>query len=168
VPVPISEPSTGPSVARAENPWEDLSVAAAPFPAAAEDELVFRSDEAGDAAFTSAMAPYRQGDYAAAEVALERFLASHPGEGRALFYRGVSLLLLGRAEAAIPPLASAASASPAPEDARWYLALARLKSGDRGGALRDLDMVADAPGARRQEAATLAKEVRDALDDRGR
>ena len=165
---PATELSTRTSPVAASNRWKDLRVAAPLFPAAPEDELVFRSNESGDADFTAAMAPYLRGDYSAAEAALDRFLASYPGNVSALFYRGVSLLLLGRSDAAIAPLASAAASPEAPEGARWYLGLARLKSGDASGAVSALDAVASAPGAHREEARRLAEEVRRARDDRGR
>ncbi len=68
---------------------------------APEDELVFRSDgEAPSAAFMAAMLPYERGDYAAADAELARFLAAHPGHAEAGFYRGVSLLMLGRPDEA--------------------------------------------------------------------
>jgi tetratricopeptide (TPR) repeat protein len=151
---------------KAPGRWQDLPVAAAAYPAAPEDELVFRSDEPRADEFREAMAPYVRGDHAAAEAALTRFLASHPGDAGAAFYRGVSLLLLGRPEEAAPLLESAAGSPEPPDEARWYLALALLKAGEDSAALRALEAVAGVPGPRQLEAKRLAGEVRGALDAR--
>jgi hypothetical protein len=143
------------------NPWRDLPVAAAEYRASApEDELVFRSgDETASAGFAEAMVPYTRGDWAAADAALARFLQTHPGHVEGSFYRGVSLLMLGRPEEARRLLASSSTAPVRPE-AHWYLALALLKSGDASAALAELDAVASVPGPRRVEAGNLAAEVR--------
>lgn len=150
------------------NLWTDLPVAAAEYRAPApEEELVFRSDgEAPDAAFAAAMPSYAKGDYAASDVELSQFLAAHPGHAEAGFYRGVSLLMLGRPAEARPLLESVAASSHAPAETRWYLALARLKSGDTAAALLELDGVGHARGPHRAEAAELAERVRRAPDAR--
>lgn len=151
------------------NPWRDLPIAAAEYrPPAPEEELVFRSgDEAPPpAAFAAAMSSYARGDYAAAEAELSRFLATHPGHAEAGFYRGVSLLMLGRPDEAKPLLKSAAVSSRPPAEARWYLGLALLKSGDAAAALAELDAVGRVQGKHRAEAARLAEGVRRALDGR--
>ncbi|MEX0879450.1 MAG: tetratricopeptide repeat protein [Thermoanaerobaculia bacterium] len=151
------------------NPWRDLPfVAAAYRPPAPEDELVFRSEEEAppEAAFAAAMSPYARGDYAAADVGLARFLQAHPGHAEAAFYRGVSLLMLGKPEEARALLESAAASSRPPAEVRWYLALALLKSGEPAAALAELDAVGRAPGPHRAEAAELSEGVRRALDAR--
>lgn len=153
----------------AANPWRNLPVAAAayrlPRP---EDELVFRSPEEAPpaAAFVAAMAPYARGDYGAADLELGRFLRAHPGQAEASFYRGVSLLILGKSEEAAKLLKSAASSpSPLPE-AAWYLALALLKSGETEAALVPLDEVGQKAGPHQAHAAQLAGEVRRVRDRR--
>lgn len=164
-----SRPEVPPTSASAPaNPWRDLPVAAAEYrPVAPEDELLFRSEEGTrDDGFAAAMTPYGRGDYAGADVGLARFLATHPDHAAAAFYRGVSLLLLGKPAEARPLLASAATARRAPAEARWYLALALLKSGDTREALGELDAVAVAFGPHREEAAKLATEVRSAVGPR--
>ncbi len=151
------------------NPWKDLPVASATYrPAAPEDELVFRSGDAASptAAFAAAMAPYGRGDPAAAEAELARFLAAHPGHTEASFYRGVSLLMLGRPDEARALLESAAASSHPPAEARWYLALALLKSGDASAALLELEAVGSTQGPHRAEAAELSEEVRRGLHAR--
>ena len=158
-PAPVPTKAAAP---RPSNPWRDLPVAAATFlPASPEDELVYRSEgEPAGGEFTEAMAPYAKGDYRAADAGLALFLEKHPGHTDASFYRGVSLLMLGRPEEARPLLASAASAKRAPAEARWYLALALVKSGDAAAALRELDAVVRAQGTHRAEAARLTEEIR--------
>ena len=150
------------------NPWRNLPVAAAEYrPVAPEDELLFRSEEGTrDDGFAAAMTPYARGDYAAADAGLARFLGTHPDHAAATFYRGVSLLLLGKPAEARPLLASASAARRAPGEARWYLALALLKSGDVADALGELDAVAAALGPHREEAAKLATQVRSGVGPR--
>jgi tetratricopeptide repeat protein/putative zinc finger protein len=157
------------AVPGAANPWWDLPVAAAAYrPPAPEDELVFRSAEEAPpaAAFAAAMSPYARGDYAAGEIELARFLRAHPGHAEASFYRGVSLLMLGKPGEAIAPLESAVSSARPPAEARWYVALALLKSGDAAAALGPLDAVGREPGPHQTEAAELAGRVRRVLDTR--
>jgi tetratricopeptide (TPR) repeat protein len=158
---PVAPPPAAAVSESAARSWKELPVAAAPYAPAPEDELLYRSDAPADASdFAEAMAPYVRGDDAAAEAALARFLQAHPRDARASFYRGVSLLRLGRPEDAVPLLGAAAESGPAPEGARWYLALAHLQSGNEAAALRELDAVAGEGGANALEAARLAAEVR--------
>ncbi|MET0621001.1 MAG: tetratricopeptide repeat protein, partial [Thermoanaerobaculia bacterium] len=170
-PAPMPEARVEAPVAAAPRSWKELPIVVAPYAPAPEDELVFRSDEPAreaPAGFAETMTPYARGDYAAAEAILARYLLAHPRDGGASFYRGVSLLLIGRPEDAVPLLEAAAESGPPPEGARWYLALAQLKSGNEDAALRELDAVAGAEGAHQREAAELAKEVRSARDARRR
>jgi hypothetical protein len=140
--------------------WRDLPISAAPWPPSAEEELVYRSPE-GDG-FAEVMEPYARGNYAAAEAALGQYLTSKPHDSRALFYRGVSLLMLGLAREAREPLAAAAelATGSARDEARWYLAIAKLKSGDAARAARDLEDLAKAGGPRRDDAARLLRSIR--------
>lgn len=140
--------------------WSALPVSATAWPLSAEEELLWRSGEDDD--FAAAMEPYARGDYAAAEAELSRYLQSRPGDPRALFYRGVSLLMLGRADEARPALESASRAAtgPARDEASWYLALSALKSGDREAAVRELEQLAGLDGSRRDEAAALLRRIR--------
>ena len=169
-PAPMPEVRVeAPVAATPVSSWKELAVAVPAYVPAPEEELVFRSDEPlGSRGFAEAMAPYARGDYAGSEPLLARFLLAHPNDGRASFYRGVSLLLIGRPEDAVALLEAAAESGPPPEGVRWYLALAQLKSGNEDGALRELDAVAGAEGAHQREASELAKEVRSARDSRRR
>lgn len=150
------------AASRPSDLWRDLPVAAAAYrPPSPEDELVFRSGEGADGReFAEAMVPYTKGDYRATEAGLARFLEKHPGHADASFYRGVCLLMLGKPEQARPLLASAAASRRAAKEARWYLALALVKSGDAAAALGKLDAVVRSRGPHRDEAARLAEEIR--------
>lgn len=164
-PSPPPRPAPEPAAAAPAKRWRNLEVAPAPYrPAAPEDELVYRSGEPprGDG-FFEAMAPYVRADYAAADVALARFLQTHPGHAEATFYRGVSLLMTGRLAEAKAHLESASRSPHPPAEARWYLALALLKGGDANGSLASLDAVAREPGPHRAEAAELSREIRHGL-----
>lgn len=131
-----------------------------PQPAGGE-ELLYRDAEGTDpeveASFAAAMAPYERDDFAGAERELSRHLGAHPLDQRARFYRGVALLLLGRARAAEPELGRVvALASPALSgEARWYHALALLRLGDRGRARAELGTLASGRGPRQAAASRL-------------
>ena len=91
-------------------------------------------------AFATAMQPWRSGRFAAAAQRLSTVTASHPDLAEGHFYRGVSLLLSGRAGEAIAPLERAAVTAPdrlAPE-AWWYLAIAYARAGREGEMARAL------------------------------
>ncbi len=149
--------------------WRDLAVEKAAYlpPLAGTDDLVWRGDQGESAPgapgagrnsdLARAMQPYEAGDYGTAVRSLEEFLAAHPGDGAALFYEGVSLLLLGRAEDSLAPLeqASMRTAGSDRDEALWYLALARLKTGNPEAAIEDLDRVVAGGGMHAQEAAAL-------------
>jgi tetratricopeptide repeat protein len=157
---PSSSPPLAPTPAAA---WRDLPVAKAGYRAEVtpDGELDWRGEDAApDAAtaFPVAMEPYVRDDFAVAERRLAGYLARHPRDPRALFYRGVSLLLLGRAAESIEPLERAASRPSAlAGEAGWYLALACLKSGDTGRAAAQL---------RRVEPSSPHRPEADALLDR--
>jgi hypothetical protein len=148
-------------------PFDDLAIARAEYvPHAAEDELVWRGEDPGAASsgptlFDEAMEAYERDDFARAEALLGRVAEDDPHATEARFYRGVSLLLLGRpADAAAPLAAAEASATGALRDeARYYLALARLKGGDLGEARRLVDALIEDGGARRAEAEALRARI---------
>ena len=102
------------------------------------------------------------GRFHEAERQLALFLEAHPESADARFYRGVSLLMLGRTAEAAPPLMAAIEIgeSRTREEARWYLALGFLKQDEPGKALEQLDVLATSPGHRRSEADKLRQEVR--------
>jgi tetratricopeptide (TPR) repeat protein len=165
-PPPITTPRSG------ENPWRDLEIAKAEYaPATPTDDLIWR-DEGSElpsapkvSLFARAMRPYQQDDFAEAERRLEQFLEKNPKHAEAHFYRGVSLLLLGRTADAVAPLETAVEHGDAQvrEEAQWYLAQAYLKLGEPSKALPHLDAVIERSEKHRSEALPLRQQVREAL-----
>ncbi len=154
------------SGAPAANPWRDLVVAKADYspPVAGPHEMSYRDGKQPPEAQSTlplAMEPYERDDFAEAERRLAELLARNPGEAEAHFYRGVSLLMLGRTPEAIAPLQAAIKTGEAAlvAEARWYLALTHLKHGQPTEALEQLDALSAEPGAHREEAEQLQLEV---------
>jgi hypothetical protein len=149
------------------DPGSTLTVAKAPYPLVAgqekdpEEDLVWRDAGPGEDAFGEVMTPYLAGDYAVAERRLAAYLREHPGDAAASFYRGVSLLLLKRPAAALPPLRQAANhgGEPLAAEARWYLALANLEAGARAEATAELRHLAASAGRHQSEAAELLRRL---------
>ncbi len=145
------------------NPWRDLAIARPEY-----GELEFRGEApprlAGSSApsFIEAMRPYAQGDDPAAEAALARYLEAHPGDLEALFYRGASLLLLGRLEEAIESLGAARQSGEGwiRDQAAWFLAVAHLKGGHADAAAATLDSLLAGGRFRQDEARKLRDEIR--------
>jgi hypothetical protein len=164
---PAPAPPPAPTVAPPVHTFGDLPVAKAPYvrPRGAGDDIVWRGDEppteAPRDAFSRAMLLYERDDFAGAERRLALVTPRDARHAEASFYRGVSLLLLGRASDAIAPLevASRLGRGAERQDALWYLALARLKSGDTKAAVAALEAVAGAPCPHRAEAERLRRQV---------
>lgn len=160
-------PSTIVPPAAAQNPWRDLVIAKADYapPTAGPGELYWRIGGKGaqtQSTLPRAMMPYETNDFAGAERLLAEFLKDHPDAADAHFYRGVSLLMLGRTPEAVPPLLAAVDNGTGKirDEARWYLALALLKDGRHATAFEELDLLASAPGDRRGDAVKLRQDVR--------
>ena len=79
----------------------------------------------------AALAPYEKGDFREAATRLAPLASRYPEIFEVAFYRGVCLLLTGRPEGAVAPLAQARTlGDPAQrEEASWYLSLAHLRAG---------------------------------------
>jgi hypothetical protein len=160
-------PSSSTTPEPRENPWRDLEIVKAEYtPAVApSDELIWRDEGASGSPrlrpFARAMRPYERNDFAEAERRLARFLEKNPTHAEAHFYRGVSLLLLGRATDAIAPLEATVGHGHGRvvEEAHWYLALAYLKAGEPSKALKPLDAVVATSGRHRAEAEKLRRQV---------
>ena len=155
-----------------ENPWRDLQIAKAQYTPATtpHDELLYRDNspqaQPKPSAFAQAMQPYERNDFAEAERQLKQFSEKDPGHAAAQFYRGVSLLLLGKSAEAIAPLETAVAKGEGRvrEEAHWYLALTYLKTGDHLKALEQLDSVIQISGKRRSDAEALRKQVKPIVD----
>jgi tetratricopeptide (TPR) repeat protein len=142
-----------------------VTIAKAAHPLAGKDEeLVWRGEESeAREMFDRAMRAYDEDDFSRSSALLARSLELEPDHADARFYLGVSLLLLGRAGEAIPALDAAArgSAGALHDEARWYLALAAVRAGDRDRARRVLDELIADGGGRRADARKLRKDLED-------
>jgi hypothetical protein len=109
--------------------------------------------------FGPAIAPYREGDYALAADRLATLADRYPASFEVPFYRGVSLLLLGRASEAVEALtrAEALARGPQATEARWYLSLALARAGRTAEAARRLDALCDGTGPRRDAACAAGR-----------
>ena len=168
-PQPTASATTTP-----ENPWRDLQIAKAQYTPATTppDEPLYRDDspqaQPKPSAFAQAMQPYERNDFAEADRRLKQFTEKSPGHAAAQFYRGVSLLLLGKPTEAIAPLETAVAKGEGRmrEEAQWYLALTYLKVGDHSQALKQLDTVIPTSSRRRADAEQLRSEVKRVLGQR--
>jgi tetratricopeptide (TPR) repeat protein len=156
----LRAPGEAPSHRAAELPLQ-----AAPYSLGSAGER-WRGAEAADslaslASLDAAMEPYGRGDYRAAVGALDEHLRRWPADGAARFYRGVALLLEGRAGEAIRSLEEAAELEhqlPRGE-VEWYLALAFLRDGQRDRAVAALGTVEALSAERRDAALRLRRRV---------
>jgi len=165
-------PQPTPSAAAApENPWRDLQIAKAQYTPATtpQGELLYRDDSAQaqrkPSAFAQAMQPYERNDFAEADRRLKQFTEKNPGHAAAQFYRGVSLLLLGKTADAVAPLEAAATLGQGRlrEEALWYLAQTYLKTGDYSKALEQLDVVIQTSSKHRADAEQPRAQVKQIL-----
>lgn len=95
---------------------------------------------------------YRRGDYDTAASALATLSDTRQDVPEIAFYAGVAHLLAGHAGDAVPLLTRAIASDARGDDARWFAAVARARTGDHAGAddmLRDL---CGRAGARRADA----------------
>src|SRR5262249_11724637 len=110
---------------------------------------------------TAPLALYDRRDYRGALSALQDELARHPDDTTARFYAGLCRLALGQGRRAMEELECVAQATgnELHVPAEWYLALARLRGGDRAGARSDLARIADGQGFYRDPARRLLAEL---------
>ncbi|MFN7986693.1 MAG: tetratricopeptide repeat protein [Thermoanaerobaculia bacterium] len=113
-------------------------------------------DEAGRR-FREAMEKYEKGDWAAALPILRDASQLDPSAPGASFYRGGCALLAGDPAEAAESLERVVALGDTPylEEARFYLAKARLAKGDAPGARNELLRIAREDGRRRAEARLL-------------
>jgi tetratricopeptide (TPR) repeat protein len=116
----------------------------------------------GAAAILDALAPYQQGDYAGAIVALENVLRDRPEAGEASFYLGAAYLMADRPAEALSPLARARSLSPASRHAEidWYLATAEQRSGRPAASRARLAAVCAGSGPFQAQACAAASTIK--------
>jgi tetratricopeptide (TPR) repeat protein len=167
-------PATPSTTTTPENPWRDLQIAKAQYLPGAppQGELIWRDDsprapeQRPRGSFARAMQPYERNNFAEAERQLGQFVEKNPKYAAAHFYRGVSLLLLGKTVDAVAPLEAAVAngRGRVREEAHWYLALSYLKTGDQLKALEQLDGVIQTSGRHRADAEQLRQQVKQFLD----
>jgi hypothetical protein len=137
VPPPVPRP---PAIASIAVPRYDLrtmaAVEKAPIRLPASALLLWRgTNPAAPPAETrelvAALTPYGKDDFRQAAILLAPVSQRHPRSFEAAFYQGVSLLLLERPAEAAAPLERARALGDGPQknEASWYLALARLRTG---------------------------------------
>lgn len=135
-------PSLSPEMAHAPLSWETVAVPKADYTPPRPDPAPFRSGDAA-AVFERAIANYQNGDYATAAQQLEEVVRLQPDNALAYFYRGVALLLAERAAEAVAPLEKAVEleAGFTRDRARYYLALAYLKTHQTDRARAQLEAI---------------------------
>jgi hypothetical protein len=149
---PASPVATAPSPSPPPGPPLDRPDVVLP----AGEVLVTRG--ANDSAFLKdfgpAIAPYRDGNPALAAERLAALAPRYPASFEVGFYEGVSLLLAGRAGAAVEPLERARSLGRGAqrEDAEWYLAVALWRAGRPEDAAAGLRTLCSGEGARKAAA----------------
>jgi predicted Zn-dependent protease len=102
--------------------------------------------------FGAAMAPFRAGDYAAAETKLASLASRYPDRDAAHFYLGIVRLFAGRPADAIEPLGAARSSDTYGDAAMWFSAVALERSGDHEAADRLLTVLCGRDGPYRASA----------------
>jgi hypothetical protein len=150
--LPSSVAPPRPRMASVASPAYDLRAIAAvekpPLRLPLEGLLLWRgsgqsSPPASTREIAAALAPYKKGDFREAANRLAPLASRYPEIFEVAFYRGVSLLLTGRPEDAVAPLAQARTlGDPAQrEEASWYLSLAHLRAGTVGQARPHLEQL---------------------------
>lgn len=154
-------PSSSPELAHAPLSWETLAVPKADYVPPRPDPAPFRSGDAA-ALFERAIANYQNGDYATAAQQFEGVVQLQPDNALAYFYRGVALLLAERAAEAVAPLEKAVEleAGFTRDRARYYLALAYLKTHQTDRARAQLEAILQNVCPYRADAEKLLQQLR--------
>ena len=111
-----------------------------------------------DVAFTEAMIDYKLGDYGAAAARWERLRADLDASDTLSYFYGVTLLAAERADEAVGPLREVRLGAFV-QEARWYEALALLRSGEEAQARRVLQAIAASEGTYADSATSLLQEL---------
>ena len=154
-------PSSSPEMAHAPLSWETVAVPKADYIPPRPDPAPFRSANAA-ALFERAIANYQNGDYATAAQQLEEVVQLQPDNASAYFYRGVALLLAERAAEAVAPLEKAVEleAGFTRDRARYYLALAYLRTHQTERARAQLEAILQNVCPYRTDAEKLLRQLR--------
>ncbi len=154
-------PTSAPDIAPESSWGETLVVPKAEYVPPRPEPTPLRS---GDAAtlFDRAIENYQNGNYAVAAHLLEGVVHLQPDNASAYFYWGVALLLVPHAAEAIAPLERAVEleAGTFRDRARYYLALAYLKTGQPDRARAQLEAILQNVCPYRSEAEKLLHQLR--------
>jgi len=114
-----------------------------------------------DSVFAEAMSAYVAEEYAAAATGLEEALMAGAGSVPAEFFRGASLLMLGRPDEAERAFSAIIEAGDSPylAEAHYYRAKALLSLGRASEALQELEAAVNSEGDIRTLASALADSV---------
>jgi tetratricopeptide (TPR) repeat protein len=118
--------------------------------------ITLRGGQSGAATgqFREGMQRYSRGDYAGAITLLEESVRLNADLQPAVFYLGISHLMVGKAEKAISPLSklTLAGDNPYREESHWFLAKAFLKRGSIAAAQKELEAVVSLNGSHLEDA----------------
>jgi hypothetical protein len=154
----ISAPPTVPA-ARTPAPRWTIESPALVLPAATV--LVMRGSDPTATALTTALGPYRKGDFAAAATSLAVFTAAHPDSADGWFYLGASRLLIDAdadARTALEKSASLGAGASHPE-LEWLRATAEARTGATDSAKTRLTMLCSATGPSKDRACAALKSL---------
>ncbi len=156
---PGSESPASEATDHLPSPWKELAIPKPDY-IPASGGAVLRDDRSA-MAFERAMAAYQENRFAAAAEQLEVVSRLDPEHAEAHFYWGVSLLLAGHSREALPALKQAVqlSAGAERERARYYLALAYLKTDHPKSALAELEVIIKMNGPYRADAERLKRVI---------
>jgi hypothetical protein len=141
-----------------------LQKAAIKVPAAAV--LIYRGTGPDGQAYlkdlAAALEPYRRGDYAESERALDVLSAKYPNRAEPDFYLGVSRLFLNRNDAALESLRRARAHADATlrDDSSWYLAIASERAGNVPNALKEVAALCERPGEYKENACAAVERLK--------
>ncbi len=122
-----------------------------------------RGSDPAAAALTTALEPYRKGDYTAAATSLAAFTATHPDSADGWFYLGASRLLTDAdadARTALEKAASLGAGASHPE-LEWLRATAEARTGATDSAKTRLTALCDASGPLKDRACEALRMVAD-------
>jgi tetratricopeptide (TPR) repeat protein len=118
--------------------------------------------------FQEGMERYIQHDYEDAVGPLREAIRLDANLQPALFYLGISYLLMDRPDEAVAQLSklTSAEANPYTEESHWYLAKAYLKKRDLGSAQKELERVVTLNGPHLAEARQALEQIRKIVEER--
>ena len=111
-------------------------------------------------AFSNGIESYRNGKYMEASVAFTEILRQDPTSVQAQFFLGITAVASGEFDKAAGVLRQVAVAGGGySKEAKWYLALALLRTGDTEGVKENLKTLAESPGYYSERAAALLRSL---------